>query len=293
MSEPHRDRAFESAQVLDVTGPLEVFSTASRFLASATVPRPRWSARGGPARPAEASISSSPSAMWTGPLDTLVVAGGPGMDAATADGSCSTTSDDSRRRTPGHLRVFGGLRLGCGGAAGRAPGHYPLGRVRAAPASAILRVTVEADAIYVRDGGMWTSAGVTAGIDLALALVADDHGRRRRHRCATSSSSTSDDRADRLRLRPAGCPGRGQEPVSDLLAGPPDHLTDDLSVAALARQAEPVGTAVQPGLQAEVGVLPRTTWKRCDWSQPAGCWRSTTRTVEKSPGPAASAPPRP
>ena len=39
-------------------------------------------------------------------------------------------------------------------------------------------VTVDADAIYVRDGKVWTSAGVTAGIDLALALVADDHGHR-------------------------------------------------------------------------------------------------------------------
>ena len=37
-------------------------------------------------------------------------------------------------------------------------------------------VTVDLDAIYVHDGNVWTSAGVTAGIDLALALVADDHG---------------------------------------------------------------------------------------------------------------------
>ena len=37
-------------------------------------------------------------------------------------------------------------------------------------------VTVEPDPIYVRDGNVWTSAGVTSGIDLALALVADDHG---------------------------------------------------------------------------------------------------------------------
>jgi len=39
-------------------------------------------------------------------------------------------------------------------------------------------VTVDPDAIYVHDGNVWTSAGVTAGIDLALALVADDHGRQ-------------------------------------------------------------------------------------------------------------------
>jgi transcriptional regulator GlxA family with amidase domain len=39
-------------------------------------------------------------------------------------------------------------------------------------------VAVEPDAIYVQDDDVWTSAGVTAGIDLALALVADDHGHR-------------------------------------------------------------------------------------------------------------------
>ena len=38
-------------------------------------------------------------------------------------------------------------------------------------------VTVDRDAIYVHDGNVWTSAAVTAGINLALALVADDHGR--------------------------------------------------------------------------------------------------------------------
>ncbi|WP_369406761.1 DJ-1/PfpI family protein [Blastococcus haudaquaticus] len=42
-------------------------------------------------------------------------------------------------------------------------------------ATAHPQVSVDNDAIYVRDGDVWTSAGVTAGIDLALALVADDH----------------------------------------------------------------------------------------------------------------------
>ena len=39
------------------------------------------------------------------------------------------------------------------------------------------RVRVEPDRIFVRDGAVWTSAGVTAGMDLALALVEEDHGR--------------------------------------------------------------------------------------------------------------------
>ncbi len=39
-------------------------------------------------------------------------------------------------------------------------------------------VHVDSDPIYIRDGNVWTSAGVTAGIDLTLALVAEDHGRQ-------------------------------------------------------------------------------------------------------------------
>jgi transcriptional regulator GlxA family with amidase domain len=45
-------------------------------------------------------------------------------------------------------------------------------------ASGYPAVEVDRDSIYVRDGNTWTSAGVTAGIDLALALVAEDYGRK-------------------------------------------------------------------------------------------------------------------
>ena len=48
--------------------------------------------------------------------------------------------------------------------------------MRAARASGIPQITVEPEPIFVRDGNVWTSAGVTAGMDLALALVADDLG---------------------------------------------------------------------------------------------------------------------
>ena len=50
---------------------------------------------------------------------------------------------------------------------------------------------MDADAIYVHDGNVWTSAGVTAGIDLTLALVADDHGHAPPPPWPASSSSTS------------------------------------------------------------------------------------------------------
>ena len=58
----------------------------------------------------------------------------------------------------------------------RPPGDDPLGPRRAASPPRHPDVDVDADPIWTRDGDVWTSAGVTAGIDLALALVEDDHG---------------------------------------------------------------------------------------------------------------------
>ena len=111
-------------------------------------------------------------------------------------------------------------------------------------------VTVAPDDIYVHDGNVWTSAGVTAGIDLALALVADDHGRQA---AATVARQLV------VYLRRSG--GQAQfsallaaqsadsEPVRDLLSWLPDHLTEDLSITALAGQVNLSRAAVQPGVQ--------------------------------------------
>jgi transcriptional regulator GlxA family with amidase domain len=99
-------------------------------------------------------------------------------------------------------------------------------------------VRVERDPIFVRDGNVATSAGVTAGLDLALALVEEDLGRRvalqvARHLVvflqrpggqAQFSAQLSAQSADRAPLR-------------ELQAWIPDHLDEDLSVPALARRA--------------------------------------------------------
>jgi transcriptional regulator GlxA family with amidase domain len=103
-------------------------------------------------------------------------------------------------------------------------------------------VAVEPDAIYVHDNDVWTSAGVTAGIDLALALVADDHGARAAGEVARQLV---------VYLRRSG--GQAQfsavlaaqssdhEPVRDVLTWLTDNLTADLSIPALAAQATLLG----------------------------------------------------
>ena len=118
-------------------------------------------------------------------------------------------------------------------------------------------IKVDLDAIYVHEDNIWTSAGVTAGIDLALALVADDHG----HDAAATVA-----RQLVVYLRRSG----GQAQFSALLAGQlptpnrsatcsswlPDHLTDDLSVAALARQLNLSERQFNRMFKSDVGITP-------------------------------------
>ncbi len=242
---------FDTAQILDVTGPLEVFSTASRFLESVRYLTEVVTSRGGPVLAScGLEFASTSIGDVIGPVDTLVVAGGADMDAATADEELlhhvRRLALDARRVTSVCSGAFvlaaAGLLDGR-----RATTHWAecglLGDRYAG-------VTVDADAIYVHDGNVWTSAGVTAGIDLALALVADDHG----HRAAATVArqlvvylQRSGGQAQFSALLAAQ--SADTEPVRDLLSWLRDHLTDDLSVAALARRVEPVRTPVQPGLQ--------------------------------------------
>ena len=112
-----------------------------------------------------------------GPIDTLVVVGGEGARIGANDPELVTAV----RRLARHSRRVASVCTGAYvlAAAGlldgrRATTHWAWcdDFARTYP-----DVTVDADPIFVRDGQVWTSAGVTAGMDLALALVDDDLGR--------------------------------------------------------------------------------------------------------------------
>jgi transcriptional regulator GlxA family with amidase domain len=172
--------AFDGMQLLDLAGPMDVFDAATRVLAGAggyelLVATPE----GKPVRAAnglEVGTGAGLAELPARGIDTLVVVGGAGTDAVAED----------ERFLGLLLRLAGAARRTCsvcGGAwalaaAGlldgrRATTHWARCRRLAA---AYPSVTVEPDRIYVRDGDVLTSAGVTAGIDLALALVEEDHG---------------------------------------------------------------------------------------------------------------------
>ena len=174
--------AFPGVQLLDVTGPLQVFASANEHVAEAGGTPPyllRVVAKSGQGVTASAGlgIATQPLPRIGERLDTLLVAGGPGVETASSD---PVLVDWLRRRANKARRVAsvctGAFLLAASGMLDgrRAVTHwsYCADLARRFPA-----VRVESDPIFVRDGSVWTSAGVTAGIDLALALVEEDLGR--------------------------------------------------------------------------------------------------------------------
>jgi transcriptional regulator GlxA family with amidase domain len=174
--------AYPAVQLLDVTGPLQVFASANDHVVQAGGTPPyvlRVVAKGGQSVMATAGlgIATRPLPRTGTPPDTLIVPGGPGVDGAATD---TALVGWVRQRAKKARRVAsvctGAFLLGASGMLDgrRAVTHwsYCAELARRFPA-----VRVESDPIFVRDGSVWTSAGVTAGIDLALALVEEDLGR--------------------------------------------------------------------------------------------------------------------
>jgi transcriptional regulator GlxA family with amidase domain len=230
--------AFPGVQTLDVTGPAEVFRAASLMRP------PGYQVTVAAAQPGPLStstVSIVPDArldQCTGPIDTLVVAGGYGTRRAEEHPWLTDWIAEAAARsrrvtsvcTGAFLLAKAGLLDGR-----RATTHW------ASCADLALRypnVIVEPDPIFIRDGNVATSAGVTAGMDLALALVEEDLGRevaleaarwlvvflQRPGGQAQFSAQLAAQAADRAPLR-------------ELQAWIPDHLDEDLSVPALARRA--------------------------------------------------------
>jgi transcriptional regulator GlxA family with amidase domain len=173
---------YPAVQLLDVTGPVQVFASANDLVADAGGARPyllRVVAQGGEGATASAGVTlaAGPLTRDGESLDTLLVAGGEGAEAAAEN---PVLVDWVRQRATRARRVAsvctGAFLLAAAGVLDgrRAATHW---KYCARLAQRFPAVRVEPDPIFVCDGPIWTSAGVTAGIDLALALVEEDLGR--------------------------------------------------------------------------------------------------------------------
>ena len=274
---------FDSAQILDVTGPLEVFSSASRFVPGVRYRTEVVSARGGPVvASCGLEFASSPISEVSGPIDTLVVAGGTGMYAAVTD---DLLLHHVRRLAHGARRVTsvcsGAFVLAAAGLLDgrRATTHWAACDLLGTNYS---EVTVDPDAIYVHDGNVWTSAGVTAGIDLTLALVADDHGHRAaatvaRHLVVYLQRSGGQAQFSAVMAGQAA----DTQPVRDLLSWLRDNLEADLSLAALARQINLSERQFTRVFKAEVGTTAADHVEAVRLESACRLLETTNRSIEQ------------
>ncbi len=227
---------FPDFQLLDAAGPIAAFEIAGRYGGDAYA-LSVLGAGGG------AVISSSGATLNALPLeaarelDTLVVAGGDGSRVAALSPTLKTFIIDQTARARRVASICSGAYLlaEAGLLDGRkATTHWSRGPhfARRYP-----KVRLEPDRIFIRDGAIWTSAGITAGIDLALALIAEDLGETIARRTAEQMVV--------YRRRPGGQSQfsallqmeRSDGRFGSLLTWAREHLHEALSVERLADQA--------------------------------------------------------
>ena len=270
---------FPDFQLLDAAGPISVFEIAGRV-------------QGAPAAikvvaatPGEVRSSSGVALLARGlgsasAFSTLIVAGGEGVRTAS---TCLRTLDFVRAAVRRGCRVASV----CSGAyvlaeAGlldgrRATTHWNRTRhfLKAYP-----KVTLEPDRIFVRDGNIWSSAGISAGIDLALAMVSEDFGDEVAratarqlvvyHRRAGGQSQFS----SLLELKaPTGR-------FASLLSWAREHLDQPLTVERLAEQAGMSSRHFARAFIAETGATPSKAVERLRVEVARQRVQSSTEAIE-------------
>jgi transcriptional regulator GlxA family with amidase domain len=234
--------AFPAVQLLDVTGPVQVFASANDLITQAGGAAPylvRVVAQGGERVTASAGVvlDAAPLAEPGDAVDSLLVAGGPGVDAAAEN---LVLVDWLRQRAMQARRVAsvctGAFLLAATGMLDgrRAATHWNY-CTRLAQRFPLVRV--EPDPIFLRDGPVWTSAGVTAGIDLALALVEEDLGRSVALAVARYLVVFLKRPGGQAQFSAALALQAADDKFGTLHDWVNDHLGDELSLSVLAEQA--------------------------------------------------------
>jgi transcriptional regulator GlxA family with amidase domain len=235
--------SFANAQALDLVGPHQILAAVNDELPK---DEPGYLLEIVASKAGPCLMSSGLAVManrsygggnWQG-LDTLIVVGGEGTGAAMRDrqlvAAIRTAAKHARRIvsvcTGAFLLAEADLLKGKRatthwGSCAQLQRRYP-------------DTTVETDPIFVRDGNVWTSAGVTAGMDLALALVEEDFG----HEMALKIAR----RHVLYMIRPGGqsqfsaqlaAQAQNAGRLANVISWIPDHLDEDLSVPSLASRA--------------------------------------------------------
>jgi transcriptional regulator GlxA family with amidase domain len=251
---------YPGVMAMDVYGPLEAFAAANSV---AGAPLYRLAIVSMTGKPVETSLGvpimpSIAASAIKEKVDTLLIAGGLGQEQASKDRRLLSwvQAAKGRARRCGSICTGAFILAAAGLLDGkRATTHW----AKAADLSQLYpTINVEAENIFIRDGHVYTSAGVTAGIDLALGLIEEDHGRTLALRVA---------RALVVYLKRTG----GQSQFSNHLqaqfaASPPvrlaqewalENLSADLGIPALAAKAHMSERNFRRAFTEETGESPR------------------------------------
>ena len=166
---------FPGFQLLDAAGPVAAFEIAARHVEGGYAVQ-AMSLDGGAVMSSAGLALAAATADARAPLDTLVVAGGIGSRAASGDARTLDFVRTVARRARRVASVCSGAFVLA--AAGLLDGRRATTHWAASDefAHRFPQVRLEPDRIFVQDGAVWTSAGITAGVDLALAMIAEDLG---------------------------------------------------------------------------------------------------------------------
>jgi transcriptional regulator GlxA family with amidase domain len=252
---------FPDFQLLDATGPIAAFEIAHRFSGK----RPAitvFATRAGPVRSSSGVEICARSIKGASLPQTLIVAGGDGTRAAIADPQLMTFVRAAAKRgrrvasvcSGSYILAEAGLLDGR-----RATTHW--GRTQHF-LTRYPKVRLEPDRIYVQDGNIWSSAGITAGIDLSLAMIEEDFGEaiaqqtarqlvvyHRRSGGQSQFSALLELKSPTGRFKP-------------LLAWAREHLDQSLTVERLAEQAHMSARHFARSFTAELGISPSKAVER-------------------------------
>ena len=252
---------FPQFQLLDAAGPITVFEAAGLDAAPPAY-RLRVMARAAGPVVSSCGVPLVAEPLIDGALDTLIVAGGWGTRNTSA---CVQTLAYVRAAAARARRTAsvcsGAFILAAAGLLDgrRATTHW----ARAAEfARAYPQVRVEPDRIFIRDGTTWTSAGITAGIDLALALVAEDLGEAVAKRAAQQLVVYHRRPGGQSQFSALLEADRPDSRFSPLLAWARERLNERLSVERLAERAAMSPRHFARAFAADTGITPAKAIER-------------------------------
>ncbi|MFI1014288.1 GlxA family transcriptional regulator [Streptomyces sp. NPDC020965] len=232
--------AYDDAQILDIACPSGALDIANRYGATPPYAIELGTIGRGAIRTSAGIVVGAGRGLEavTGRLDTLMVVGGAGSDAASADRRLLAQV----RRLAGRSRRIASVCTGTYvlAAAGlldhrRVTTHWGYGERLAARHP---EVAVDVGPLYIRDGDVYTSAGVTSALDLTLSLIEDDHGPTLARAVARELVSYLHRPADQAQISLfLAAPPPGDRLVRDLSGHISAHLAGDLTPGALAARA--------------------------------------------------------